>query len=116
MTPPAIGPEALGDIVAIITKGADAPADALSRVAKNQRTSLIAELLRHGERAVADRVEGLTDSQVAAIYSRGVTIAYTGMSLPLSFCMAAIEAVEGASRPLASCDASLPPNPSLERP
>jgi len=116
MTPPAIDPQALDDIVAFVTKGSAAPADTLARIADAQRTALIAELRRHGEGSVAARVEGLTDSQVAAIHSRGITIAYTGLSLPLSFCMAAVEAVEGASRPLASSDTGLPPNPSLERP
>jgi hypothetical protein len=91
----------LDDVVQLVTKGSKAPASTLRRVAEAQRAALVAELRRYGEDAVALKIESLPASKVESIHARGMKIAFTGIMLLTALCLAAVEEVEGSSRPLA---------------
>ena len=96
----ALKPQELHDIVEIVTKGSIAAPATLARAAANRRAALVRELKRYGEDAVASSVEALPDDRVDSIHNKGMAIAFTGFHIPMSLCLAAVEEIEGASRPL----------------
>ena len=97
----ALEPQELDDVVQLVTKGSNAPASTLRRVAETQRAALVVELRRYGEDAVASKVESMSAARVGSIHARGMKIALTGTMLLTALCLAAVEEVEGLSRPLA---------------
>ena len=89
------------DVVEFVTKGADSSPAVLARALAAQRAMLASELRRYGEDEVALKVEKLPAAKIASIHNRGMAIAFTGLHIPMSLCLAAVEEVEGKSRPLA---------------
>lgn len=94
-------PQSFGDIVEVLTKGSHAGPEALARVANSRKAALVQELRRYGEDSVASKVEVLPNTKVDSIHRRGMTISLSGHPILLSLCLAAVEEIEGASRPLA---------------
>jgi hypothetical protein len=97
----ALKPQELNDIVQFITKGPKAPAASLARIVEAKRSSLAVELRRFGEDAVAVKVESMPAADIDSIHALGMKIAFTGTPLLKAFCLAAVQTVEGESRPLA---------------
>jgi len=97
----ALKPQELDDLVQLVTRGSKAPAATLRRTVDAQRNSLAAELRRYGEESVASKVESLPDAQIQSVHARGMKIAFTGTKILTALCLAAVEEVEGLSRPLA---------------
>ena len=97
----ALVPQGLDDVVQLVTKGSKAPTSTLRRVAEAQRAALVVELRRYGEDAVASKVESMPVGRMGSILARGMKIAFTGTMLLTALCLAAVEEVEGLSRPLA---------------
>ena len=91
----------LSDVVHYVTNGPNSAPAVLARVTKAKRTALVGELRRYGEDAVATDVEALSDATIDSIHRHGMSIASTGIMIPLALCLAAIAEVEGVSRPLA---------------
>jgi hypothetical protein len=97
----ALNPQELNDVVQFVTKGANAPAATVARIVEFKRASLVADLRRYGEDAVASTVQSLSAAKIDAIHAQGMKIAFTGTMLLKAFCLVAVEAVEGTARPLA---------------
>ena len=97
----ALSRQEIHDVVEIATKGSKGSSASLARLADAKRASLAAELRRFGEEAVATKVESLSAAKIDAIHAQGMQIAFTGTMLLKACCLAAVEAVEGAARPLA---------------
>jgi hypothetical protein len=70
-------------------------------VVGSNRKVLAQELRSYGEDAVALAVEVASDEEVWAICKRSGKLMLTSDNIPRALCLAAVEIIEGRSRPLA---------------
>jgi hypothetical protein len=98
---PAIDPEDFREALEIMSKGVNAPPALLAKMAISHRKLLAGELRRYGEDSVASAIEAAADRAVLSVAPRGIQIAFSGGSIPRSLCLAAVEVIEGKSRPFA---------------
>ena len=97
----ALDPTFLDAVVEFIGKGpAGAPAEA-AVVAASNRKMLVSELRSFGEDSVALAIEVAADEIIWAIAQRATQLAFSGENIPRSLCLAAVEKMEGQTRPLA---------------
>jgi hypothetical protein len=96
-----IDSRSLDAVLHLITKGPVAAPAAAAVVASSNRKAIAADLLRFGEDDVASAVKAASDGTIWAISKRGGEIALSGENIPRSLCLAAVEIIEGNSRPLA---------------
>lgn len=88
-------------VLEFMTKGPQAVPAATAVVATSNRKALAADLRSYGEDSVASALEAATDETVLSIAQRGIQISFVGENIPRSLCLAAVEIIEGQSRPLA---------------
>ena len=94
-------PDDIREILKIVLSQDGPSPDSAKIMATATRQQLVIGLRAFGEDAVAARVSSLSDADMRKLYQRAGSTYLTQNGYVRSLCLAAIEVVEGQSRPLA---------------
>jgi hypothetical protein len=112
-----VDPQVLNDLLTFTSKRATDSTLPGPALLGSNRSAIALQLRSYGEDAIALAVEAASPETIWAIPKRGGQLMFSsGESIPRSLCLATVELIEGAARPLARKRRRHASNNRLERP